>query len=143
MVDEVVDPRPTGCVCNYQLKKTEEIYTSNFLVVYSPQVCGCNTILLLSMAPEEMNTLIICIANFLLQIKAMKDMYLPEISEMYQKIDAKLQQVCYTFKFPFAIHRLSLFIIQPFPFILMVEISVGCPHVTVNTPVLRNTLFTI
>ena len=30
-----------------------------------------------------------------------------------------------------------------FPFILMVEISVGCPHVAVNTPVLRNTLFTI
>ena len=84
VVDEVVGSRPTTCVCNYQLKKKkEEIYTSNFLVIYSPQVCGCNTILLLSMAPEEMNTLIICIANFLLQIKAMKDMYLPEISEMY------------------------------------------------------------
>ncbi|GMY12469.1 mediator of RNA polymerase II transcription subunit 15a-like isoform X2 [Fagus crenata] len=27
------------------------------------------------------------------KIKAMKDMYLPEISEMYQKIDAKLQQL--------------------------------------------------
>ena len=74
------------------------------------------------MAPEEMNSLIICLANFLLQIKAMKDMYLPEISEMYQKIDAKLQQVCYTFKFPFAIHRLSLFDIQPFPSYLWLKL---------------------
>ena len=94
------------------------------------------------MAPEEMNSLIIYLANFLLQIKAMKDMYLPEISEMYQKIDAKLQQVCYTFKFPFAIHRLSLFDIQPFPSYLWLKL-VSAVHVAVNTPVLRNTLFTI
>ncbi|GMY12386.1 mediator of RNA polymerase II transcription subunit 15a-like isoform X2 [Fagus crenata] len=40
-----------------------------------------------------MNSLIICLANFLLQIRAMKGMYLPEISEMYQKMDAKLQQL--------------------------------------------------
>ena len=60
-----------------------------------------------------MKSLIICLANFLLQIKPMKDLYLPEISEMYQKIAAKLQQVCCASKIPCAIHRLSLVIIQP------------------------------
>jgi hypothetical protein len=44
------------------------------------------------MAPEEMKRLIIY-SNIMLQIKAMKDMYLPEINEMYQKIATKLQQV--------------------------------------------------
>ena len=60
-----------------------------------------------------MKSLIICLANFFLQIETMKDLYLPEISEMYQKIAAKLQQVCCASKIPCAIHRLSLLIIQP------------------------------
>jgi hypothetical protein len=45
------------------------------------------------MATEEMKSLIIYVANIILQIKAMKEMYLPEINEMYQKIATKLQQV--------------------------------------------------
>jgi hypothetical protein len=35
----------------------------------------------------------IYVAYIILQIKAMKEMYLPEINEMHQKIATKLQQV--------------------------------------------------
>jgi hypothetical protein len=61
-------------------------------VIYYPQLCRCSKFPTECMAPEEMKSLIIY-SNIILQIKAMKDMYLPEINEMYQKIATKLQQV--------------------------------------------------
>ena len=43
----------------------------------------------------------------------MKEMYYPELSEMYQKIAAKLQQVCYPI-FPRVILLLNFTLKQPF-----------------------------
>ena len=101
-----------------------------------------------------MKSLIICLANFFLQIETMKDLYLDAISEMDQEIAAKLQQVCCASKIPCAIHKFTHYsAYYMIVLVLMasfwrdgyvVESSGSCPHGAVNTPVLRNTpLFTV
>ena len=80
-----------------------------FIYYQFSQVCLC---FFLTLAREEIKhmidnvLLVICTS----QIKVMKETYLPEINEMYQRIATKLQQVnclCNVFRFicPLMIHK--------------------------------------
>lgn len=82
----------------------------------------------LIMGRGELEIAELFLAVIYLQIKTMKDMYYSEINDMYQKIAAKLQQVCYHFTYFIMWYCAQLLLVNhPSPILVLVIIGIASP----------------